>query len=73
VMSGLSFRKLFSPTPCTFISSSIFLRRIIGVVFMRMNSKCAHQVRPPLAERLGLSDVRESPALVAIDFLVLEI
>ena len=28
--------------------SSIFLRRIVGEVFMRMNSKCAHQVRPPL-------------------------
>jgi len=28
--------------------SSIFLRRIIGSMFMRVNSKCAHQVRPPL-------------------------
>jgi len=28
--------------------SSIVLRRIIGSMFMRVNSKCAHQVRPPL-------------------------
>ena len=28
--------------------SSIFLWRIIGAMFMRVNSKCAHQVRPPL-------------------------
>src|ERR1700674_2691438 len=27
--------------------SSIFLRRIVGVVFMRVNAKCAHQVRLP--------------------------
>src|ERR1700681_3077780 len=27
--------------------SSIFLRRMIGSMFMRVNSKCAHQVRPP--------------------------
>src|SRR5205085_363386 len=27
--------------------SSIFLRRKIGLMFMRVNSKCAHQVRPP--------------------------
>jgi len=33
-------------------SSSIFLRRMIGSMFMRVNSKCAHQVRPPL-ERVG--------------------
>jgi hypothetical protein len=32
--------------------SSIFLQRIIGSIFMRVNSKCAHQVRPPL-ERVG--------------------
>jgi hypothetical protein len=30
--------------------SSIFLRRIVSVMFMRVNSKCAPQVRPPLAE-----------------------
>ncbi len=29
--------------------SSIFLRRIVGSMFMRVNAKCAHQVRPPLA------------------------
>jgi hypothetical protein len=29
-------------------SSSIFLRRIVGAMFMRLNSKCAHQLRPPL-------------------------
>jgi hypothetical protein len=34
--------------------SSIFLRRIVGVVFMRVNSKCAHQVRPPLSQIKGL-------------------
>ena len=28
--------------------SSIFLGRIVGVMFMPVNSKCAHQVRPPL-------------------------
>src|SRR6266478_3637587 len=32
--------------------SSIFLRRIVGSMFMWVNSKCAHQVRPPL-ERVG--------------------
>jgi hypothetical protein len=31
--------------------SSIFLGRIVRVVFMRVNCKCAHQVRPPLAGR----------------------
>jgi len=29
--------------------SSIFLRRIVGAMFMRVNSRCAHQLRPPLA------------------------
>src|SRR5207245_1566921 len=33
-----------APAPC---KSWTFLRRIVGVVFMRVNSKCAHQVRPP--------------------------
>ena len=28
--------------------SSIFLWRIVGPMFMRVNSKCAHQLRPPL-------------------------
>ena len=27
--------------------SSIFLERMIAVMFMRVNSKCAHQVHPP--------------------------
>src|SRR5947207_314096 len=27
--------------------SSIFLRRMVGSTFMRVKSKCAHQVRPP--------------------------
>jgi hypothetical protein len=30
--------------------SSIFLLRIVGAMFMRVNSKCAYQVRPPLAQ-----------------------
>ena len=30
----------------TWRKSSIFLGRIVGVVFMRVKSKCAHQVRP---------------------------
>jgi len=33
--------------------SSIFLWRKVGVVFMRVNSKCAHQVRPPLTQTRG--------------------
>src|SRR5712691_11214087 len=33
--------------------SSIFLRRKVGVVFMRVNSKCAHQVRPPPSDLAG--------------------
>ena len=27
--------------------SSIFLGRIVGAMFMRVNAKCAHQLRPP--------------------------
>jgi hypothetical protein len=27
--------------------SSIFLQRMIGSMFMRVNSKCVHQLRPP--------------------------
>jgi hypothetical protein len=27
--------------------SSIFLRRIVGVMFMGVNARCAHQARPP--------------------------
>jgi hypothetical protein len=30
-----------------FRKSSIFLRRMISSMFMRVNSKCAHQARPP--------------------------
>jgi hypothetical protein len=37
--------------------SSIFLRRIVGVMFMRVNSKCAPQLRPPLA----LNSRRDGP------------
>ena len=32
-------------------ASSICLRRIVGALFLRLNSKCAHQVRPPPAEQ----------------------
>ena len=37
----------FVITEIAVMASSIFLRRIVGVVFMRVNSKCAHQARPP--------------------------
>src|SRR2546423_958100 len=30
-------------------ASSNFLRRMIGSMFMRVNSKCAHHLRPPLS------------------------
>jgi hypothetical protein len=47
--------------------SSIFSRRKIGSMFMRVNSKCAHQVRPPLPQfgvGLGVSTVNSgAPAL----------
>jgi hypothetical protein len=36
--------------------SSISLRRIVGVMFTRVNSKCAHQMRPtprPDSEKRG--------------------
>jgi hypothetical protein len=33
--------------------SSIFLRRKVGAMFMRVTSNCAHQVRPPLRADLG--------------------
>jgi len=36
-------------------ASSIFFRRIVGVVFMRVNWKCAHQVQPPSRDRWGFS------------------
>src|SRR5262245_8663528 len=35
------------PKIAAFKFSSIFLRRIVGAMFTRVNSKCAHQVRPP--------------------------
>jgi hypothetical protein len=34
--------------------SSIFLRRKVGAMFLRVNSKCAHQVRPPLRADSGV-------------------
>jgi hypothetical protein len=37
--------------------SSIFLRRKAGVIFMRVNAKCAHHMRPPLGRM-----ERRSPA-----------
>jgi len=36
---------------------SIFLRRIIGSMFIRVNSKCAHQVRPPLNGVKGIGRI----------------
>ena len=42
--------------------SSIFLGRIVGVVFMRVNSKCAHQLRPPSQALQGVGrPVKEGP------------
>jgi hypothetical protein len=35
--------------------SSNLLRRIVGAVFMRVNAKCAHQVRPPPSRTAGCS------------------
>ena len=42
--------------------SSIFLGRIVGVLLMRVNAKCAHQVRPPPAGPVahGLDGIPES-------------
>jgi hypothetical protein len=37
--------------------SSIFLRRIVGAMFMRVNSKCAHRVRPPLSRINGVREL----------------
>ena len=34
-------------------TSSILLRRKVGSMFTRVNSKCAHQVRPPLRPARG--------------------
>jgi len=33
--------------------SSTFLGRKVGAVFMRVNAKCAHQVRPPPGQIKG--------------------
>jgi hypothetical protein len=33
--------------------SSIFFWKIFGAMFMGVNSKCAHQVRPPLSQIEG--------------------
>jgi hypothetical protein len=43
----LDFAKNVNAAACG--TSSIFFRRIVGPMFMRVNSKCAHQVRRPLA------------------------
>jgi hypothetical protein len=48
VTSGFSARKLFSPTPRTFIRSSIFLRTMVSSMFMLVESRCAHGQRLPL-------------------------
>jgi hypothetical protein len=45
----------FAPTPR---KSSIFFGRMIGLVLMRVNSKCAHQVRPPPMEPVATEIVR---------------
>ena len=42
-----SLLRVLTPGAGASRKSSIFLGRIVGVVFMRVNSKCAHQVRPP--------------------------
>ena len=45
-------------------SSSNSLGTIVGVVFMRVNSKCAHQVRPPLRQEDGSGRTLESDNLI---------
>jgi hypothetical protein len=42
------FSRMAVDRPLSSRKSSIFLRRIIGAMFMRVNCKCAHQLRPPL-------------------------
>jgi len=37
-------------------ASSIFLQRVIGSMFMRVNSKCAHQLRPPPGPNMKEAD-----------------
>jgi hypothetical protein len=51
----------------TIPSSSIFLRRIIGSMFMRVNSKCAHQVRPPPGREQAAARNRQPRATCATD------
>ena len=41
----------FSNVAPASLNSSIFLGRMVGVMFMRVNSRCAHQVRPPPSTR----------------------
>src|SRR5205814_7276841 len=45
--------------------SSIFLGRMAGVMFMRVNSTCAHQVRPPSGDHkvTGCSRRSSGPGL----------
>ena len=44
---------------CASRKSSIFLRRMIGSMFVGVNSKCAHQLRPPLGRmREGCRETR---------------
>ena len=40
--------------------SSIFLGRMIGLMFMRVKSTCAHHVRPPPTSTLGIEESSEA-------------
>jgi len=42
--------------------SSIFLRRMIGSIFMRVNSQCAHQLRPPLSRHRRAAQASVHPS-----------
>jgi hypothetical protein len=53
------------PSSCRLGKSSIFLGRIVSSMFMRVNSKCAHQVRPPLADLDGCRSP-VAPTVVAL-------
>ena len=44
---GSDLPSRIATNPPTISCSSNFLRRMISLVFIRVNSKCAHQVRPP--------------------------
>jgi NADPH:quinone reductase-like Zn-dependent oxidoreductase len=66
-MYDSSFRKLFSPMPFTFIRSSIFLGRIVSLMFMRVNSRCvlrelleAGKITPVIDSTYHLSEAREA-------------